>query len=188
MDLNLSDSCPFAQAYVERDIGKLIVLIELRVCLDFGSKVSIVLKELEQRCLRLRDLRFFVDVLIRKIGNLKQPGITEDLYRARELQHANIENWFQYKRYLQTGRVRLHTDFDLAEPLRFLQRRNAGLYLLIRVRFPCFLLDQAPIWVHVDSGVRNQLDRADHLPLVRNLLACRLCAKQRETGDQEERC
>ena len=26
MDLNLSDSCPFAQAYVERDIGKLIFL------------------------------------------------------------------------------------------------------------------------------------------------------------------
>src|SRR5919109_4692198 len=100
LDLNLSDSCPFAQAYVERDIGKLIVLIELRVCLDFGLKVSIVLKELEQRYLRLRNLCLFVDVFIRKIGNLKQPGITEDLNCAWELQHANIENRFQYKKYL----------------------------------------------------------------------------------------
>ena len=70
LDLNLSDPRPLTQVYIESDIRKLIRFIELRVRLNRGPEISVILKELEQRRLRLRNLRFVVQVLVRKVGYL----------------------------------------------------------------------------------------------------------------------
>src|SRR5207302_9652934 len=105
LDLNLSDPRPLTQVYIESDISKLIRFIELRVRLNRGPEISIILKELEQRRLRLRNLRFVVQVLIRKVGYLQQPRVSECLHRPWKLQDSDVESRFQNKRHLQTGGI-----------------------------------------------------------------------------------
>src|SRR5258708_31888377 len=105
----------FSQIDVKHHIGEHVSLIDLRLRLHMGLKVTGGYKKLLEIVFSLRYEILFVGCSVRDIDDLQEFRVGKALGRTREVENSKVERGLERESHSQPAGVRFNIDFYLTE-------------------------------------------------------------------------
>ena len=115
----------FSRLYGKNDVDELVLVINLRLSLNFGLEVSVLMQEVQERVLSDWNARWIVGIFVLQIHDLKQRRIGKPLYGAWKIDYPKVVGRFQQEADSQACDVRINTDVDLGKATCLLQGFDA---------------------------------------------------------------